>query len=246
LPQLLAEHRGVRNRMRLPRLTIKLILLWADAFHKRTGQWPTFKSGDVRESPGDTWFCVDKALRKGHRGLPGGSSLARLLARHRAVRNSSGLPRLTITLILTWIDAYHRRTGRWPTRDSGSIPGAPPGETWATVANALFTGSRGLRPSSLARLLQRYRGVRNRKDLPPLRIKQIVAWADVHFAHTGQWPTHLSGPVFGAPGETWGAIHSNLQRGGRGLPGGSSLYQVLRKYRGVNRSVRAATRARSA
>ena len=156
------------------------------------------------------------------------------------------MPRLTITLILTWADAYHRRTGRWPTHDSGSIPGAPPGETWATVSNALRTGSRGLRRSSLARLLHRHRGVHNRKDLPPLRIKQIVAWADVHFARTGLWPTHLSGPVIGAAGETWGAIHTRLQCGGRGLPGGSSLYQVLYKFRGVNRSVRAATRARSA
>jgi hypothetical protein len=246
LPQLLAEHRGVRNRMRLPRFTIKLILLWADAFHRRTGHWPTGESGQVHESPGDTWNCVDRALRNGCRGLPGGSSLAQLLAGRRRVRNSSCLPRLTIAQILIWADAYHRRTGRWPTRDSGPIPGGPPGETWFTVANALHTGSRGLRRDSLARLLHRHRQVRYLKGLSPLRIKQILAWADAHFARTGQWPTHLSGPVIGAPGETWGAIHTRLQCGGRGLPGGSSLYQVLRRYRGVNRSVRAASRARSA
>jgi|SRR5579864_4648996 len=122
LPQLLAEHRGVRNRMRLPRFTIKLILVWADAFHRRTGNWPTLDGGEVRESPGDTWFCVDMALRLGHRGLSGGSSLARLSASRRRVRNSSGLERLTIAQILIWADAYYRRTGRWPTRHSGPIP----------------------------------------------------------------------------------------------------------------------------
>jgi hypothetical protein len=245
LAQLLAEHRGVRNRMRLPRLTIKLILAWIDAYHKRTGQWPTRKSGKVVESPGDTWRAIDVDLRHGSRGLRIESSLARVLARYRGVRNPSGLPRLAIGQILQWADAYHRRTGRWPTADSGPIPGVP-GETWFTVANALFKGYRGLRRDSLAKLLQRHRGVRNRRALPRLTIAQILAWADAHFGRTGQWPIHLSGPVFNAPGETWGAIHVSLQRGARGLRYQSSLYEVLRKYRGVNRTVRNATRGKSA
>src|SRR5262249_7689307 len=73
LPQLLAERRGVRNRMRLPRFTIKRILAWADAHHRESGTWPTFNSGSISESPGDTWLDADSALRRGHRGLPGGS-----------------------------------------------------------------------------------------------------------------------------------------------------------------------------
>jgi hypothetical protein len=245
LVQLLAEYRGVRNRMRLPRFTIKLILAWADAYFRRTGHWPNINSGPIPESPGDTWAVVSKALTHGNRGLPGGSSLARLLAQKRGVRYPSGLSRLTIHQILLWADAYHRRTGRWPTRNSGPIPEAP-GETWFLIANDLAKGYRGLRPDSLARVLQRYRGVRNRKALPPLRIKQILAWADAHFARTGRWPIHISGPVLDAPGESWSGIQTALRMGLRGLPGGSSLYQVLWKYRGVNRSVRAATRARSA
>jgi hypothetical protein len=245
LAQLLAERRGVRNRMRLPKHTIKLILLWADAHHRQTGKWPTTQSGAVAESPGDTWFAIDRSLRGGNRGLPGGSSLAKLLAKHRGVRNLSGLPRLTVRLILQWADAHHRRTGSWPTSESGPILEAP-GETWFTVANSLFNGYRGLRKDSLARLLQRYRGVRNRKGLPHLKIKKILAWADAHFARTGQWPTHLSGPVIAAPGETWGGIHTALQCGNRGLPGGMGLYKLLRIHRGVNRSVRYHTKKKSA
>jgi len=245
LAQLLAKHRGVRNRMRLPAFTIKELLKWIDAHRKRKGEWPTLYSGPIPESPGDTWECVDRALRNANRDLPGGDSLAQLLARHRKVRNIASLPRLTIKQILAWADAYHRRTGRWPTRDSGPIPEAP-GETWYRVATALFNGSRRLRATTLARLLQRYRGVRNIKNLPPLRIKDVVRWADAHFARTGQWPTHLSGPVLDAPGETWGAINGTLQRGGRRQPGGSSLYRVLWKYRGVDRAARNATRVRSA
>jgi hypothetical protein len=35
---------------------------------------------------GQTWLALDSALRNGHRGLPGGDSLARLLARERGVQ----------------------------------------------------------------------------------------------------------------------------------------------------------------
>jgi hypothetical protein len=58
-------------------------------------------------------MAVDAALRDGNRGLPGGSSLTILLARHRRVRNPKALPRLTQRLVLAWIDAHHKRTGQW-------------------------------------------------------------------------------------------------------------------------------------
>jgi hypothetical protein len=58
-------------------------------------------------------------------------------------------------------------------------------------------------------------------------VKQILEWADAHFARTGKWPTAASGPVAGAPGETWKAIDAALRRGFRGLPAGSSLAWLL-------------------
>jgi hypothetical protein len=245
LPQLLAEHRNVRNQMRLPRWTENGILVWIDGYRERTGAFPNSTNGVVPESHGDTWSSIDRALRRGLRGLPGGSSLARLLASRRGIQNPSDLPRLSIRQILIWADEHFRRTGSWPTRDSGPIHGTK-GETWFGIANALFKGYRSLRHDTLARLLQRHRGVRNRKALPPLRLQRILAWADAHFRRTGQWPIHISGAVYGAAGETWGGIHTALQRGLRGLPGGSSLYQLLHEHRGVNRLVRNATRVRSA
>jgi hypothetical protein len=55
LAQLLAERRGVRNHMRLPRLSTALILRWADAFRRVTGDWPHIDSGAIPESTvGDT------------------------------------------------------------------------------------------------------------------------------------------------------------------------------------------------
>jgi hypothetical protein len=95
------------------------------------------------------------ALDRGWRGLPGGTTLARLLARERGKRNHKDLPRLTPGQIRAWAVAHHRRTGVWPGRKTGSIPEAP-GETWSGVNAALMTGGRGLPGgSSLSRLLKK-------------------------------------------------------------------------------------------
>src|SRR5262249_59555608 len=80
LARLLAEHRGVRNRMALPRLSVERIRNWAEAHRDRTGGWPTIASGPVAEAPDENWRNIDDALRRGCRGLPGRSSLVRLIA----------------------------------------------------------------------------------------------------------------------------------------------------------------------
>src|SRR5262249_58060632 len=80
LAQLLAARRGVRNVQALPPLTEGQIVAWALAHHDRTGGWPYEDSGPVAEAPGETWKNLDAALRQGLRGLPGDSSLARLIA----------------------------------------------------------------------------------------------------------------------------------------------------------------------
>src|SRR5262249_10741738 len=64
-------------------LYISQILGWADAFQERTGRWPNLYSGKIWTQRTDNWRRVDSALRLGLRGLPGGSSLARLLAEQR-------------------------------------------------------------------------------------------------------------------------------------------------------------------
>src|SRR5262249_25556145 len=68
-------------------LDISEILRWADACQAATGRWPTNKSGAVAGAIGETWSGIDASLQQGTRGLPGGSSLARLLAERRSVRN---------------------------------------------------------------------------------------------------------------------------------------------------------------
>jgi hypothetical protein len=148
---LLREQRGVGDPVP-PRLTIPLILRWANAFRERTGRWPTVESGPIPESssPRENWCCVNGALRKGVRGLPGGTTLACVLRDYHR-------PRLSIGRILRWADSHYRRTGRWPDRGSGPIPEAP-GESWGAISAALYRGKRGLFPGlTLAGLLARFR-----------------------------------------------------------------------------------------
>ncbi|MGH2604633.1 MAG: hypothetical protein ACRDJ9_35240 [Dehalococcoidia bacterium] len=89
---------------------------------------------------------------------------------------------LYIGQILQWADEHYQRTGRYPRRDSGPVQWAF-GEKWMNIDMALRVGLRGLPGgSSLARLLQEHRGVRNRKNLPPYTFKQLDDWADVRVA----------------------------------------------------------------
>jgi hypothetical protein len=207
LAKLLAKERGVRNVCDLPPLSEAQILAWADSHYSRTGGWPTENSGPVRcDLPGEVWANVNAALSQGSRGLPGGSSLAALLAAKRCARSLASVPRLTIKQVLRWADAHYKRTGAWPACKDGPITGVP-GETWKALDEALWRGKRGLHGrSSLMQGLAQHRGIRNKADLPRLTKKQILAWADEHHERTGQWPQIESGPMADARGETWQAI----------------------------------------
>jgi hypothetical protein len=229
LAKLLAEHREVRNVRELPPLTEERILFWADEYYRRTGKWPNQKSRVAPDCIGETWKSVDAALRQGLRGFPGGSSLAKLIARRRGVRNRSNIPRLTVKQILAWADAHYQRTGKWPHINSGLIHGAP-GETWQAIQSALYHGARGFPGgTSLATLLLKRRGARNRGSLPHLNKKTILTWAKMHHKRTGDWPKGYSGTIEAAPGETWKAVEMALYQGLRGLRGRMTLSQLLRR-----------------
>ncbi len=233
LAKLLGDHRKVRNRSSALPLTAAQILRLADSHHKRTSEWPKESSGKVFDAPDETWNNLSTALRKGLRGLPGGSSLAQLLAEHRGVRNIQAQAPLTIDQVLSWADAYHERHGHWPKKNSGTIFDAP-GETWSRVDNALVEGLRGLtKGSSLAQLLNDKRGVRNMSGLVPLTESQVLIWADEHHVRTGKWPKLTSGPILTAPAESWVNVNQALMKGLRQLPAGSSLAKLLASKRKV-------------
>jgi hypothetical protein len=233
LARLLADRRGVRNQSNLPALSQEKVLEWADEFFQRTNGWPNHKSGMIDNSGGDTWLAIDMALRQGHRGLPGGSSVARLLDEKRGVRNVQNAPALTEELILEWADSHKKITGDWPRENSGAVSQVV-GETWSNISVCLQKGMRELPGgSSLAKLLAEKRGVRNRGALPKLTEEQILSWVDSYHQRTGKWPKAPSGAIAGAPGENWKQVNRSLEVGLRGLPGGSSLVRLLASQRGV-------------
>jgi hypothetical protein len=96
---------------------------------------------------------------------------------------------------------------------------------------ALFQGGRGLPGGcTLAQFLEEHFGVRNRMNLPNITEEWICERAKVHRERTGKLPTKESGQLLDAPNETWNAIYIALRRGRRGLPGGSSMSKLLKKY----------------
>jgi hypothetical protein len=181
------------DKRRRPELTIRRILELADPYHARTGDWPTPRSGPVDEDRELTWRRIDSALRLGLRGLPGGDSLAQLLARERGVRNVRALPELTEELILSWADWHRERTENWPTEESGPIEGAL-GEVLKNVNAALMLGLRGLPGgSSLHGLL------RARRHLPGKHSPRSTPDADA----PGTWPNAAGRRVCVPPGSLW-------------------------------------------
>jgi hypothetical protein len=188
------------------------------------------RSGAVKGAPGESWWNIDTCLIKGHRGLPGGDTLPRLLARERGRHNPRGQPPLTVAQILTWADAHRRRTGRWPGADSGPVHEVPE-LTWRTINMALYQGFRGLPgEDSLIQLLARRRGRPSYVKKPRLSIGQVLAWARAYRARRGRWPSAASGRIAESPETTWMAVNAALRQGLRGLPGGSSLNRLLRVH----------------
>ena len=165
LSRFLAKHRGAEKRQNLPPLSAQSIIEWARAHHAATGRWPNRDSGPIPYSQGRTWESIDEALRNGFRGFLGGSSLAKFLTEQCGMRKRQSRPTLTVKQILEWARAHRRRTGMWPTANSGGVYDAP-GETWAGIVIALYYGNRGLPGGQrLFQLLAKRYGVTKARQL---------------------------------------------------------------------------------
>ncbi len=233
LLKLLADQRGVSRNLHSPELTFPQILSWADLFHARNGRWPTRFSGPVGAAPGETWRSIEMAIRFACRGVPRGWTLSRLLSQKRTKKDLARRPRLTDKQILAWADVHRKVTGMWPSPRSGAVTGAP-GETWASIQQCLRLGFRGLKGGRTLLALLRARRSAVRQPKPRrLTAQRILSWADAHHARTGRWPTARPDPIPESPAENWRKVSEALYVGTRGLPGGSSLSQLLVEQRGV-------------
>jgi predicted helicase len=207
-----------------PDLTEERILELAEAHYRATGAWPGVDSGEVIGMPGETWRVFNDCLSLRYRGLDTGLSLKNFLIKHG---RRDPKPELTEELILELAEAHYQATGEWPRALSGKVIGAP-GETWTAFEMSLIMGLRGLPgKSSLHQLLVKS----DRKDPPKPELTEelILELAEAHYQATGKWPHGRSGKVVGAPRETWLGFETALNVGLRGLPGKSSLHQLLVK-----------------
>jgi hypothetical protein len=66
-----------------------------------------------------------------------------------------------------------------------------------------------------------------RRVAPRLTERQIMIWARAYRVRTGRWPGARSGPIAGAPGETWNAVYQALYVRLRGLSGVMTLAKLL-------------------
>jgi len=84
LSQLLGRRAGTIRRTYKSRITIAQIEQWARVHRRTTGRWPSAGNGLV-DGAGEHlgWYAVHAALYFGFRGLPGGSSLSKVLRRMR-------------------------------------------------------------------------------------------------------------------------------------------------------------------
>jgi len=225
----------IKGRRTATSLSLKEVLDAVDAFHRRTGRFPTQTSGVAIPKHGISWESINRRLANWPFSKdPTATSLHRLVCESRGLINLRDLPRLTKRMVLEWARAHRRRTGDWPDRHAGPIPGSFPGDTWSRVDAALYYGRRGMKGgSSLARLLadHGYSRLPYHDRRARLTFKRILELADMHRRRTGRWPTPQDGRVVDDPHEHWMTIDESLKRGRHGLPSGWTLRKLLHKYR---------------
>ena len=228
--------RAVSRVSERPALTIEQILAWADQYKETTGKWPS-RATVGGPTANETWGAIDMALKMNNRGLQARTSLGRLLAEHRQIRNRTNIPVLSDEIILLWVDRYFARYGEWPSRKSGEVDGTD--ENWANVDQIINHGSRGVtQERSLSAFLAKHRGVmRHHSVKPELSDSQILRWADEHFAKRGYYPA-ISEREQPCDWETWLGIDNALRNGRGKLRGGRSLWNLLQRKRGVTRMKR--------
>lgn len=217
-------------------LTNEFIIERAKEFFESNGRPPKVRSGPVINGhEGDTWAGYDICLRDGLRGLPGGTSLAKLLTQQCGFVYRLNRPILTEDYILEMAELHKSRTGKWPTQRSGSVFGGHSGDNWALYETLLRKGGRGLPGgNSLARLISSKHPHVHSKNKRPLTESFIVERAIEFKEMNGSYPIVKSGPVHGWNlGDTWDGYDKSLSQGTRGLPGGSSLKKLLSRELGA-------------
>ena len=208
----------------VPLMPLDEILNYADLWFKEYKKWPKKGSGPVGEDTELTWNDVNnQCKRKEHN-----SSLANLLLEKRQVRHHLAKKNLSIQLIISWAKHHYQETNSWPTYESGVVL-AEPSENWGAIRSNLVAGGRGL-PSGLSieKVLTNELGIVGVRSGKNLTEELVIRLAKAHFELTEVYPHEKSTWILDGS-DSWAAISAALREGLRGLPGGTSLAQLLDK-----------------
>jgi hypothetical protein len=192
-------------------LTLKQILAWADAFRRRTGQWPSANAGPVSEAPGEKWQIVTD-FRSAEIGVQGKrTDLTSTL-------QDAKLPRAGVSKLRAIIRAS-AVVQRLYDQDLLAVDVA--GCAWQKKPGSLDRDPASIRDD--AHETQQTNGPGGRTD-----------------PGVGGRPPSAHGPVAepvrraggGRPGGELGGCQSGASGREPGLPGGDSLPRLLDRHRG--------------
>ena len=162
-------------------LNYDIICGWIERFHVDMGYYPKGVSGSIPYSEdGITWHALDLALTLGWRGLPGNSSLSKLLGERFGIVNKTNTKQYTEKKIKQWIKRYIKDHGVFPIYESGLVEYAEPDGFipihWAAINTILRTGGRGLLGNKSLKKLMAQEYITTSEASKYLGISRGVLW----------------------------------------------------------------------
>jgi hypothetical protein len=244
LAQYIEDEFKISNHCACKPLTDVVICDWIKKFIDKYKRKPT-QNDEIIEFAGTEyndirWNTLNTMLWGGGRSLPGGSSLAQFINTHFGIQNRNFPSILNSKLVYTWIEAYITKFGEKPTKTSGIVEfaeGEHKGITWSTIDCTFKRGKRGLPKSTLAQFIQNEFEIRSAGNSTLLTEELILKWANQYIIEHGNKPTAKSGVVKFAVGDhkniTWLAVDASLRKGRHGLPGKTSLANLIHEKIGI-------------
>jgi hypothetical protein len=237
LSDLIEENFDIKNPKNAPQLSensiCDLIQTFIDLYERK----PQSTDENVPGIEGLSWANIDRRLREGSYGLPGGSSLAQLIRERFSIRDQVIVPTIPLEMIHSWVESYLAEYREKPTAKSGKIKyasGEFQGLSWHSVNQAIKTGKTSLpKGSTLADYIAATFGIKNPKKAVAITKSLVLKWVDQFMQKHERKPTVNDGIIEFAgadfPGLTWRLLNNYLSKGGRSLQGGSSLSKLIKE-----------------
>ena len=219
------------------KLTEQRVLTFALMHYEETGSYPTESSDWILDGK-DSWPTISFALNQGLRGLPGGSSLAKLLQAHNLKANPHERDYPSKDEIVDAAEIYQALAidNKLPTKESGSFLNPKYLDlSWGAINSAITRGAiEDVQAKTLADLWVLEFDYRNVNDLGKLTECQILQWCDIYQSqHPDELlPSNQSESIPEMGTETFMGIDTAIRENRRGLQGLVSLDNLLFKKRG--------------